>query len=423
MNKILKSSSISGSVWVPSSKSMTHRALILAAIADGMTIIRNPLTAEDTEATEKVLGKLGTTIQKKENEWRVNGSKLSHSITPLNCGESGTTLRIMTAVASLVKGKTKLIGGPSLSNRPVGALVDALRMIGIDAKSNDGYPPTIIQGTGQIKGGKTSLPGNISSQFVSAILIISPLATNPVTIEVSTPLESKPYVSMTLDAMKEFGVQCKASSDLRLFQIPLMNYIPTQITIEGDWSSAAYMLAAGVLAGNLIIHGLNTQSGQSDQLILDILNKMGANLRIKKEGIEVSKSILNCIEYDLSDCPDLFPIVSVLCSSARGVSKLTGLERLRLKESDRLQAMVDGLLQMGVDVKTDSNTCLIRGGKTKGTEINTYNDHRIAMAFSILSLISEGETIIQYSESVSKSYPLFWEDFLNIGANIVGDNI
>ncbi|MBM3292078.1 3-phosphoshikimate 1-carboxyvinyltransferase, partial [Candidatus Bathyarchaeota archaeon] len=251
MNIIIKPSNLFGSIRVPSSKSMTHRALTLSAISDGVSIIKNPLTAEDTDATERVLVNLGIKIDKKDKEWKVTGGELHSSKKPLDCGESGTTLRIMTAVSSLVKGETTLIGGPSLSKRPIGPLTDALKMIGVEASCHLGYPPTKIHSSGVINGGKTIIPGNISSQFISALLIISPLAQKPIIIDVTTPLESKPYVSMTLSAMEKFGVTCQASSDLKYFETPLKKYKPTKIDVEGDWSSAAYMLVAGALSGEV----------------------------------------------------------------------------------------------------------------------------------------------------------------------------
>jgi 3-phosphoshikimate 1-carboxyvinyltransferase len=423
MKLILKPSNIFGSVRVPSSKSVTHRALTLAAISNGLTTIKNPLTADDTDATERVLKSLGAKIIKKDDEWQVVGGELKSSNTPLDCGESGTTLRIMTAVTALVNGESQLIGGSSLTTRPIGPLIDALKMIGVDASCNNGYPPTKIQGYGKIIGGKAILPGNISSQFISALLIISPLAQSQVIIEVNTPLESKSYVTMTLSAMRDFGVKSEASPDLRSFRTPIATYKPTTVEVEGDWSSAAYMLAAGVLTGEVTVTGLNNQSGQPDASIIEILELMDANIHINNNLVRVSKSPLKNISYDLSDCPDLFPIVSALCSKAKGISKLTGLERLKIKESNRLQAMVEGLLRMGVEVKSNFDSCVIKGGETDGAEINTYNDHRIAMSFAILSLTGREQTIIQNAESVKKSYPNFWEDLRVIGAQITGDDV
>lgn len=423
MNIIIKPSNLFGSIRVPSSKSMTHRALTLSAISNGVSIIKNPLTAEDTDATERVLVNLGIKIDKKDDEWQVTGGELHSSKNPLDCGESGTTLRIMTAVSSLVKGESTLIGGSSLSKRPIGPLIDALKMLGVDASCHFGYPPAKIHSSGVIRGGKAIIPGNISSQFISALLIISPLSQKPIIIDVTTSLESKPYVSMTLSAMKNFGVTCQASSNLRYFETPLNTYKPSKIDVEGDWSSAAYMLAAGALSGEVYVTGLSMDSGQSDSSILDILKLMGAEVNFSNDFVKANKSSLLSVNYDLSDCPDLFPIVSALCAAAKGTSKLTGLERLRLKESDRLEAMINGLMKMGVEIKTNSNYCLIKGGEVKGADLYCYNDHRIVMAFATLSLVGKGETTIQNAESVNKSYPNFWTDFRKLGAQFRGDDL
>lgn len=411
---IVKPSGVSGSVAIPPSKSMTHRALILAALADGRSTIRNPLTADDTEATLRVLTELGVETRRR-NEWEVRGSQLHTPLKTLDCGESGTTLRFMTAVCALVDGDCRLIGGPSLSSRPMGSLLDALNQIGVRSESRGGLSPVTIRGIGKIHGGNTYLPGDVSSQFVSALLTVAPLAEDPVEITLTTRLESRPYVAMTIDAMRAFGVEAEHTPDLTRLTSPLRSYKATKVTVEGDWSSASYLLAAGALAGEVRVTGLNLASSQADKAIIAILREMGADVRTCGDSIAVKSSKLRGIEVNLSDYPDLFPIVSALCAAAEGTSRLTGLARLRFKESDRVAAMVEGLTRMDTEVRFDADSVTIRGGRIRGAEIDPWGDHRIAMSLAVLALRAEGETKIEDGGCVSKSYPGFWGDLTTLG--------
>ena len=223
---------------------------------------------------------------------------------------------------------------------------------------------------------------------------------------------------MTLDAMKKSGIKARCSKNLKLIQVPNGEYIPQRTRIEGDWSSAAYLLAAGVLAGKVHVDNLDLASSQGDKEIISILDEMGAYIKIKGNRVTAEKSKLYALEANLSDCPDLFPIVACLCSVAEGTSMLTGLTRLKIKESNRLSAMMEGLQKMGIKITGDDDSARITGGSPHGAVIDPHNDHRIAMSFAILSQITEGETTIMNPECVTKSYPGFWEDLKKIGAKI-----
>jgi 3-phosphoshikimate 1-carboxyvinyltransferase len=396
---------------------MTHRALTLAALARGRSRIRNPLTADDTEATASVLQKLGVKMAR-GGEWVVDSGDLRAPVGELHCGESGTTLRFMAAMCALVDGECHLTGGPSLSSRPVGPLLDALTQLGVGSGSRGGLPPVTIRGTGKIGGGEARLPGDVSSQFVSALLAVAPLAEAPVEIILTTKLESRPYVAMTMDAMRAFGVEAEASADMRRLTAPLGPYRAATVTVEGDWSSAAYPLAAGALSGEVTVKGLNPDSSQADKAILPLLSGMGARTSTSTDAIKVNSSGLRGIEADLSDCPDLFPIVSALCAAADGESRLTGLRRLGLKESDRVAAMAEGLTRMGAGIRYDADSAVIRGGPLRGAEVDPWGDHRIAMSLAVLALHAEGETTIRDAGCVSKSYPGFWGDLAAIGGRL-----
>jgi len=412
----IRPSTVEGKIVAPPSKSYTHRALICSALAKGESKIISPLNSDDTEATMDLLEKIGVKIRVKGNYWEVNGGCLNQPTEDLFCRESGTTMRFMTALCSVVKGTCKLTAGSSLSKRPMKPLIDGLNQLGMECISYRGFPPIIVKG--ELIGGQTRIPGDISSQFISALLLIAPLAKEKVNLNLTTSLESKPYVRMTMDTQKEFGVEINASEDFREFYAEKQVYKPTEFEIEGDWSNAAFFLVAGALAGEVETQKMNIESLQADREILNVLKKMGVKPISQGQSIILKKTELEALEFDVSDCPDLFPILTVLCSVAKGESRLTGIKRLRIKESDRIAAMKEGLLRMNVDIVEDGNSVIIKNSKPVAATIDPKNDHRIAMAFAVLALVSEGETIIQDAECVSKSFPSFWGVMKQLGANL-----
>ena len=369
-------------------------------------------------ATLNAVKMLGVAVKASENEWIVEGGSLKAPGEAIYCGESGTTIRLMTAVCALADGPVTLTAAPSLSRRPMEPLLDALSGLGVDVHSEAGYPPITVYGKGMISGGETMLPGHVSSQFVSAMLLVAPMTRNPLTVRVTTPLQSWPYVKMTMDAMESFGVKASASTGRNTFTTPTKKYIASKVNVEGDWSSASYLLAAGAVGGEVTVGNLDPGSSQADTAILDILSRMGAELTVKGDEVTCSRSQLKAVKANFSDYPDLFPMVSALCTVAEGTSELTGLGRLRLKESDRVAAMAEGLTRMGAEVKEDSGVVKIIGGTVKGAELNPYNDHRIAMSLGILALSAEGETTILDAGCVTKSYPGFWDHLERLGVNV-----
>ena len=405
-----------GRVKVPSSKSYTLRGLICAALAKGRSEIINPLTSDDTEACLDVLAKVGVDVQQKDNSWQVAGGYLRKPKTDLLCGESAATWRFMTAICSLVPGKCRLIPAKGLSRRPIQPLIEALRKLGVNILYRDDAIPVIVGG-GKIQGGRTRLPGDVSSQFVSALLFISPFAEGSVKIKLTTPLESKPFLMMTIDCLQKFGIEVNSSEDLMQFEVLEQEYKPAKYRVEGDWSSASYFLALGAMTGEVELENLNPESMQGDRVISDFLRNMGASVDIKKGLITVSKSRLKAISVDLSDCIDLLPTMAVLAAAAKGVSEFTGIERARLKESDRVSAVREGLGRMGIKVEEERNRMTITGSKPKGAIIDPKNDHRIAMAFSILGSVAGG-TVIENAECVSKTFPEFWDVLKMAGGKV-----
>lgn len=412
-------STLHGSVEAPPSKSMTHRNLITVALAKGRSVLEKPLVCEDTLATAEALRSLNVCVSEEGDRWVVEGGELHASKNPINCNQSGTTLRLMLGVCSLLEEESVVTGAPQLLRRPNKQLLEGLSQLGVETEGECSYPPVKIKGP--MIGGKARIRGDVSSQFISSIILAAPYAQNPVMVNVTTRLESKPYVQMTIDAMKLGGVRAIPNKDLTEIQVPQGEYKPVDTRIEGDWSSAALLLAAGVLSGKVHVDNVDAGSSQADKEILHALGHMGAQVKIKGNRVTSEKSYLRGLEMDLSDCPDIFPVISSLCAVAHGTSRLTGLGRLKIKESDRLEAMAEGLRAMGANIKIVKDTCTIEGGSLKGANINPYGDHRIAMSFAVLGLVAEGETTINDPDCVNKSYPDFWEDLTGLGADMRRD--
>lgn len=443
MKVTVNKSQVKGKAGVPTSKSMTIRGLMCAALARGNSEIISPLVSEDTEAAAEVLGKVGISIQKDDDVWRVTGGTLKTPVTPdLYCGESATTLRFMTAICSLIPGEHQLVGGPSLSKRPVRSLVEALQKLGVKCSlATKTAPPVTVTG-GTLKGGLTELPGNISSQFISALLLIAPFAEKEVSIRLTTPLTSRPYVLMTLSCLRKFGISVRSEFDR--FIVRRQRYKPANYKVEGDWSSASYFLALGAISEGITVENLSTASLQGDRVILDFLRLMGARVRVAGNAVTVSEGDLRAIHADLSDCIDLLPTVAVLAALAEGNTELTGIERGRIKESNRVTAVKEGLSKLGVTVMEDRDRLTIIGMKApkkaedeqeeeeseEGEEgqqeaaeekepvvIDSYNDHRIAMAFGILGA-AIGGIIVDKAECVAKTFPAFWETLKSVGGDL-----
>ncbi|MBN2074481.1 MAG: 3-phosphoshikimate 1-carboxyvinyltransferase [Dehalococcoidales bacterium] len=419
MKASISKSIIKGSVIAPSSKSYTIRALVCAALSEGKSEIINPLGSDDTEACQDILNALGVRIEQDDTSWLVNGGTLHQPDRELYCRESAATQRFMTAVCSIVPGMCRLTSAPSLARRPVQPLIQPLHQLGVDCNYYEADSTIMVNG-GNLKGGLAELPGDISSQYVSALLFISPYAGEGMTVKLTTPLESKPYVSMTLSCLKEFGIEIETFDEMREYRTARQTYKPAKYTVEGDWSSASYLLAAGAIAGDIIVKNLNPDSLQGDKVMLDILEDMGVSVEISNDGITVKKSALKAIQADLTDCIDLLPTTAVLAAMAEGTSKFTGIARARIKESNRVSAVKAGLEKAGIKVIEGKDKLIITGGETVSAVIDSNNDHRIAMAFSLLGL-KEENIEIENAECVSKTYPEFWDILKHIGGKVKTD--
>jgi 3-phosphoshikimate 1-carboxyvinyltransferase len=419
MKASISKSEILGKVTAPSSKSYTIRGLICGALANGRSEIISPLASDDTTVAISVLKKIGVSIKQQRNYWVVEGGDFHAPTSQLFCGDSAATLRFMTAISAIIPGTSHLTAGPSLSHRPIKTLIDALQKLNVRCSNNNDLPPVTVEG-GKFTGGATSLPGNISSQYVSALLHIGSFASNGLVIKLTTPLESRPYVMMTMDAMQWFGITIAFNDNLDSFEILPQKYKPTKYKVEGDWSSASYLLSMGALTGEVEVNNLDTASLQGDRMFVGFLEEMGAFITTGRNSVVVRQSKLQAIKADLTDCIDLLPTMAVLAAVADGTSEFTGIERARIKESDRVAAVTEGLQRMGIKVKSDANLLLITGGKPKGALIDSKNDHRIAMAFSLLGSVV-GNTVIEHAECVAKTYPEFWDVFKKLGGKVIID--
>lgn len=418
MRAIVNKSRIMARIRVPSSKSLTIRALMCAALAEGESEILYPLVAEDTDAATAVLEKLGVDINKEENVWKVGGGYLRASGDELYCGESAATLRFLTAICAVIPGKHYLTGGTSLSRRPIGTLIKALQDAGIKCSAEGTTPRVTVEG-GILDGGEVGLPGNVSSQFITALLLVAPFARKEMSINITTPLMSRPYVAMTLDVLDRFGIEVMEEIDR--FVVSPQKYHPTSIEIEGDWSSASCLLALGAVSDAIEVEGLNPESYQGDRVLLDFLDTMGAVVKVSKDHIVVSRGDLRAIDADFADCIDLLPVMAVLAALAEGESVFTGISRARLKESDRVAAVKSGLETLGVGVEVNEDTLVINGVGVEGLRtpavIDSYDDHRITMAFSIIGVVA-GDVTINGAESVNKTFPGYWEALKSVGGDI-----
>ena len=416
MQITISGSEIKGKARAPASKSYTIRGLMCAALADGRSRLKGPLDSDDTRAAVQVLEQIGVKVNRDEGVCQVRGSGFQAPREDLYCGESAATLRFMTAICSIVPGRCRLTAGPSLSKRPVRTLVEALNQWGVKADCRGDYAPVEVRG-GRLPGGLTELPGDISSQYVSALLIAAPLAEKESRVRLTTPPESGPYILMTLECLRQFGIRVRASGDLREYVIPPQKYSPAEYEVEGDWSSASYLLALGAAAGEMRVSHLNPNSLQGDKKIVDWLKMMGASIETGGDCLTVKKAPLRAVRADLNDCIDLLPTMAVMAALAGGTSELTGIRRARLKESDRIASMKEGLERAGIEVREGPDSLTITGGEPRRAVIDSKNDHRIAMAFSLLGAAKGGITL-EGAECVSKTYPGYWDTLRCLGVKI-----
>ncbi len=413
MIEIRPVSKISASISVPASKSYTNRAYIIASLAEGLVRLKHPLISDDTRFMKTALEQFGIDISESQDEIIVHGmgGQLQAPTKEIFVGNAGTTMRFLTTLATLAPGITRLTGNERMQERPIEDLLDCLKQLKVEAKSikNNQCPPLEING-GQPLGGAIQLAGNKSSQYLTSLLMCAPYFQNPTTIKIIGELTSKPYVDITLDIMKTFGINVENES-YRAFKIPVGNkYKPQTYSVEGDASSASYFFgAAAITGGEVSVTNLNPKSAQGDIGFPSVLKQMGCDVSVSSEKITVRGKPLKGITINMNSMPDVVQTLAVVSLFAEGKTTITHIGNLRIKETDRIEALSKELTRLGAQVETGEDYLVIQPGPLKGTNIITYDDHRMAMSFSLVGLKLPGVRILN-PKCVEKSFPGFFEE-------------
>jgi len=401
-------------VTVPGSKSYTHRILIASALSGGVCTITNGLKSEDTLLTLGALKQMGIIIDVRDDRFVVHGGqgRLKPCHNAIYLGNSGTSMRLLTAVAALGQGSYTLTGIKRMQERPIQDLLDGLVQMGVTARSkkNTGCPPVEVKG-GKVEGGSVALRCGVSSQFLSSLLLIAPYTQKGVEINIIEGPVSKPYVDMTVDVMEELGVQVKRDGYVRFGVAGGQIYRAGSYAVEPDCSQAGYFWAAAAITGLKIkVKGTTNKTRQGDVRFTQVLENMGCKINHEADGISVSGGSLSGITVDMADMPDMVPTLAVVAAFAGGTTVIENVGHLRAKESDRLGSVVKELSKIGIEASCSDTDMKIKGGSPKGSEIDTYGDHRMAMSFALVGLRVPG-IIIRDEQCVEKSFPDFWDVF------------
>ncbi|MBN1413798.1 MAG: 3-phosphoshikimate 1-carboxyvinyltransferase [Bacteroidales bacterium] len=410
-------STLAGEILIPASKSHTIRAVSIAAMANGISVLKNPLISADALSSIAGAKEMGAEVETGK-DWVIKGvgGRPHHSCRLVDVGNSGTTLRIQTALCALAEHPVKFDGDKSIRTRPMTPLLSALEKLGVKIpKSGDGRCPFVIQGP--IIGGKTTVNG-ISSQFLTALLIACPLAQGDTEITVEN-LHEKPYVEMTLDWLRKMNIQFEHKG-LNWFYIKgRQQYKAFERMIPADFSSSTFSACAAAITGSeILIRGLDFADHQGDKALFTHLEKMGVGLKHTSEGVWVKGGKLQGIDIDMNDTPDALPALAVTGCFATGTTRLLNVAQARLKECDRIAACNTELSKMGASIEELKDGIVIHQSKLTGTHVHGYDDHRMVMALAVAGLAAEGDTVVDTAEAVDVTYPTFVEDMRGIGANI-----
>jgi 3-phosphoshikimate 1-carboxyvinyltransferase len=426
MDITIANSTVSGSTKAPPSKSYTHRAVLAAGYADGATV-RDPLVSADTKATMRAVEAYGGSVDRSDEraiDVEGFGGRPGVPDNIIDCANSGTTMRLVTATAALQDGLTVLTGDDSLRSRPQGPLLDAIEQLDGRAESTrtNGQAPLVVGG--DIDGGTVAIPGDVSSQYITALLMAGAVTDEGIDIELTTELKSSPYVDITLEVLEAFGVATEETDD-GYAVAGGQSYDPTggEYHVPGDFSSMSYLLAMGALAAP---DGLRVTSAfpsaQGDSAIVDILERMGATLSWDRDSgeITIERSPLSGIEVGVEDTPDLLPTIATLGAAADGVTRITDAEHVRYKETDRVSAMAEELTEMGASVEEKQDELVVYGSDSelRGATVDGRADHRIIMSLAVAGLVADGATTVLGAEHVDVSFPDFFDVLESLGASV-----
>ncbi len=412
MDKSVPRGRVHGTLTPPSSKSYAQRALAVSLLAGGVTVLRKLDFCQDTLSALGCIHTLGAEVVEVDASTLSIGGSLAPRERTLHVGESGLASRLFTPIATLHNQPIRIVGRGSLLERPMQMMIEPLRQLGATVKDNHGYLPFEV--CGPLRGGEAKVDGSVSSQFITGLLLALPMAPIDTTLHVERAV-STPYLDMTIDTAARFGVDI-FHRDYREFYIPGGQcYRGIDLTIEGDWSAAAMLLVAGAVAGEVRVENISALSKQADTAILDALARAGAEVIIEGDSITASQRDLHGFEFDATQCPDLFPALAALAAAAEGETTLYGTSRLTHKESNRAKTIAEEFQKIGIAVDiSEENVMRIQGGRIHATEVESHNDHRIAMALAVAGLMSDGEMRIHGAECVAKSYPDFFEQLESI---------
>ena len=435
MKVTIQPSQLKGNIQAPASKSSMQRALAAALLTKGTSIIFNPGHSNDDKAILNVIKSLGASIEKTNDQIIVRSEGVKPVANEVNCGESGLGIRMFAPIIALSEKEITIKGEGSLLTRPMNFFDTFFPKIGVSIQSNHGKLPLKIKGP--LQPANIEVDGSLSSQFLTGLLMAYGAPLNPpqggtsasdsstVSIKVRN-LKSKPYIDLTLDVMRQFGLVVPENRNYEEFifhndsnattnkKLQTINY-----TVEGDWSGGAFLLVAGAIAGPVTVRGLDLTSTQADKAIIDVLMSANAGIAIEAKGIKIHPTEMNSFEFDATECPDLFPPLVALAAYCKGESKIKGVSRLTHKESNRAITLQGEFGKMGVKIELRDDVMIIYGGKgVKGAKVHSHHDHRIAMACAVAALKADGETIIEEAGAVKKSYPDFYNDLKSLGADV-----
>ena len=439
MDVHISASRVAGTARAPPSKSYTHRAILAAGYSDGATVY-DPLDSADPRATMRAVEGFGGSVDHSEASLEITGFDGTPEVPDnvIDCANSGTTMRLVTAAAALADGITVLTGDDSLRSRPQGPLLEALDALGVEAKSSrhNGQAPLVIEGP--LSGGQVDIPGDVSSQYISALLMAGAVTDEGIELNLTTDLKSAPYVDITLEVLEDFGVTAEPvgatgeggvrSAGAEGFVVAGgQQYSPEggEYHVPGDFSSMSYLLAAGAIAAadgeSVVVEGAYP-SAQGDSAIVDILNGMDADIEWDREAgeITVAQSDLTGTTVDVGDTPDLLPTIAVLGGVAEGDTVIENCEHVRYKETDRVSAMATELTKMGVEVTEEHDVLTIHGSEStlSGTTVEGYHDHRIIMSLAVAGLVADGTTTVTGGDHVDVSFPTFFDLLADLGGSV-----
>ncbi len=415
MNITVSPSRLGGTLEAPPSKSLTQRAIAAGLLSSGTTVIRHPSFCNDSVAAMGIARALGANVTEEIDRIIISPGEIPAGPVSINCGESGLALRMFAPVAALMSGSVSVTGEGSLMRRPVSMISEALAQLGVRVETAGGLLPVKL--SGRLRAGRALVDGSTGSQLLTGLLMALPLANGESRLDVAN-LTSKPYIGLTLRLLTDFGITVM-NDNFRTFTIPGNQvYRAREYSVEGDWSGAAFLLVAGATGGGVTVRNLGAGSMQADRAVMRALENAGAKIEVADESIKVSGAELRAFSFDATDSPDLFPPLAALAAGCDGASTISGVGRLRHKESDRAEAIADVLGAMGIGVRISGDMMVITGGQAKGAVISSHNDHRIAMMAAVMAASATGPVTITGAEAVAKSYPGFYDDLTRLGARV-----